>query len=70
MGPQLEPTRRAVRVAEGDHVAEFPGRINMQQWEWQTTRIEGLEGEMQQDGRILPDRVEQDRIVLARRLHA
>ena len=50
-------------VAEGDHVAELPGRVDMHQREGRLRRIEGLHGEMQHDGRILADRIEHHRLL-------
>ena len=48
-------------VAEGDHLAELPGRVDMQQREGRPGRIEGLQREMKQDRGVLADRVEDDR---------
>jgi len=46
-------------VAEGDHVPEFPGGVDMQHREWQLARVEGLARQMQQHRRVLADGVEQ-----------
>ena len=50
------------RVAEFDHLPELPGRIDVKKGERRLCRIERLHGEMQQDGRILADRIEHDRL--------
>src|SRR3984893_9345484 len=50
-------------IAERDHLAEFPGRIDMQQRERQLRRIKRLECQMQEDGGVLADGIEQHRLV-------
>lgn len=45
-------------VAEADHLAKLPGGIDMQQWERDLCRIEGLQRKVQHDARILADRIE------------
>ena len=64
---QLHAKRLHHRVAEGDHVAEFPLGIDMQQRERRLGRIEGLHGEMKHHRRILADRVQHHRIAALRR---
>ena len=55
------PCRRRGRfVAKGDHLAELPGRIDMQQREWRRSGGEGFAGEMQHDAGIFADRIEHD----------
>ena len=56
-----EPLRLA--VAEGDHLAELPGGIDVQQRERRLRRIERLHGEMHHDRGVLADRIEHDRMV-------
>ena len=48
-------------IAEGDHVAELPGGVDVQQRERRLGRIERLARQMQQDGGVLADRIEQHR---------
>jgi hypothetical protein len=50
-------------VAEGDHLAELPGRVDVEQRERQAPGREGLQGEVQQHRGILADRVEHHRIL-------
>ena len=57
---EAEPSRRL--VAKGDHLAELPGRVDMQQRERGLGRIEGLHRHMQHDARIFADRIEHHRI--------
>src|SRR5580693_2392168 len=58
IGMHDEPKSKLVdtTIAERDHLAEFPGRIDMQQRERQLRRIERLECQMQEDGGVLADR--------------
>jgi len=56
-----EPLRLA--VAEGDHLAELPGGIDMQEREWRLPGIERLHGEMHHDRRVLADRIEHHWVV-------
>jgi hypothetical protein len=55
MHDEVEPKRAHGPVAEGDHVAELPGGVHVQQRERQLRRPEGLAREMQQHGRIFAD---------------
>ena len=57
------PSLRHCLVAERDHVAELPARVDMHQREGRLRGIEGLHGEMQHDGRILADRIEHHRLL-------
>ena len=63
MHDQVEPELRGAVIAERDHLAEFPGRVDVQQRERRLRRIERLERQMQHDGRILADRIEHHRVV-------
>jgi hypothetical protein len=56
---ELERPRR--RVAKRDHLAEFPGGIDMQHRQRNARRIERLAREVQQDCRILAGRIKQHR---------
>ncbi len=58
---EAEPFHRL--VAEGDHLAELPRRIDMEQREWRPRRIERLHRQVQHDGAVLADRIEHHRIV-------
>ena len=55
---QLEPMPRHDLFPEGDHVAELPGRVDMQQRKWRAGGMERLACQMQQDRRVLADRIE------------
>jgi hypothetical protein len=63
MHDELDPELPRPPVAERDHVAELPGRVDMEQRKRQPARMEGLLGEVEEDGGILADRVEQDRVL-------
>ena len=49
-------------VAKGDHLAELPRRVDVQQREGRLGRIKRLQRQMQHDRRILADRIEHDRV--------
>jgi hypothetical protein len=55
---QVHAEARRRFVAEGDHLAEFPGCIDVQQWERRFARMEGLLRHVQKYARILAHRVE------------
>jgi hypothetical protein len=57
---ELELPRHA--VAEGDHVAELPGGVDMKQRERQPARMKGLARQMQHHRRVLADGIEHDRL--------
>src|SRR5262249_48336118 len=63
MNDEVEPELAYAGVAERDHLAEFPGRIDMEKRKRRLRRIERLEREMHQDGGILADGIEHHRIV-------
>ena len=50
-------------VAEFDHLAKFPCRVDMQQRERQRRGIERLECQMQQDRAVLADGIQQHGVV-------
>ena len=54
-------------VPEGDHVAELPGGVHMQQREWQLAGVERLARQMQQHRRVLADGIQQHRALELRR---
>jgi hypothetical protein len=58
---QLQAEAISGVVAERDHLAKFPRRIDMQQREGERGGIKCLHGEMQQYARILADRIEHHR---------
>ena len=58
---ELQPDRADRFVAEGDHLAEFPGRVDVQQRKWRRRGGEGLEGQMEHDAGVLADGVEHHR---------
>jgi hypothetical protein len=49
MDNQLQAQLPSAAVPERDHVAELPGGIDMQQWKRRLRRIEGFQGEVQED---------------------
>ena len=57
---EIEIESRGGFVAESDHVPELPGGVDVQQREWRFARRKRLERQMEQDGRILADRVQQN----------
>ena len=63
MDDQIETEAGHRLVAEADHLAEFPAGIDMQQRKRQSGRIKRLLRQMQQDSRILADRIQQHRLV-------
>ena len=58
----VEPEPRRGRIAERDHLAEFPGGVDVQHRERRLCRVERLERQVQQDARILADRIHQHRV--------
>ena len=60
---QLAAEFLGATVAELDHFAKFPGRIDVEQRERQRGRIKCLDGEVQQNGAVFADGIEQYRIV-------
>jgi hypothetical protein len=58
---KVEIKLRGHPVAVGDHVPELPGGIDMQRGERDFRRVEGLAAQMEEDARILADRIHQDR---------
>ena len=58
---QIHAEPRRGFVAKRDHLAEFPGRIDVQQRERRLRRRKGLLRHVQHGARILADRVEHDR---------
>ena len=59
---QIQPEIAGGGVAERDHLAELPLGVDVQHRERHFRRIEGLAREVQQDARILADRVHQHRV--------
>jgi len=59
---QVEAILLRLAVTEGDHLAELISGIHMQDRERQLRRPKGLARQMQQDGRVLADGVEQHRL--------
>jgi hypothetical protein len=55
---QLETELLHPPVPEGDHLAELPGGIDMEQREGRFARCEGLHRQMQHDGAVLSDGIE------------
>ena len=58
---ELDARLRGDLVAQRVHVAELPGRIDVQQRERQRRREEGLPRQVQHHRRILADRIEHHR---------
>jgi len=48
-------------IAEADHLAELPRRVDVQGREGQRRRVKSLERQMEKHGRVLADRIEEDR---------
>ena len=61
-----KPSRRRHLVAKRDHLAELPGRVDMQEGKWRLGRIEGLHRQMHEHGGILAHRIEHHRLGEAR----
>ena len=59
----LMPVLGRERVAERDHLAELPGRVDVQERERQPAGMKRLHGQADHDRRILADRIEHDRIL-------
>ena len=64
---QTEPEPRRGLVAKADHLAKLPRCIDVQKRKRRFRRKERLSRQMQQNGRILADRVEQNRLAEFRR---
>ena len=62
MDDQIQPQPLGGRVAELDHLPEFPGRIDMQQRKRRLGGIERLHRQMQHHRRILADGIEHHRV--------
>src|SRR6516225_5733893 len=60
-----QPSSKFARtgISERDHVAEFPGRVDMQQRKRQLRRVEGFQRKMQKDRRVLADGIKKHRVV-------
>ena len=63
MDDQVEAAFGRHPVAELDHLAEFPGGVDVQQGKRRRGRVKGLAGQVQHDRRILADGVEHHRVV-------
>ncbi len=57
---EIEAETASGRIAEGDHLPEFPQRVDVEQGEGWPARREGLQRDVQQHARILADRIEHD----------
>ena len=58
---QIEPEPRGRLVAERDHLAELPGRVDVQERERRLRRIERLHRQVQHHRAVLADRIEHHR---------
>ena len=58
MHDQIEAELAGAGIAKRDHLAELPGGVDVQQRKRRLRRVERLERQMQQDRRILADRIE------------
>ena len=58
---QLDAEPLRGRVAERDHLAELPGRVDVQQRERRLGRIERLHRQVQQHRAVLADRIQHHR---------
>jgi hypothetical protein len=59
---QVEAEIASHGIAEFDHLAEFPCRIDMEKWKRRFGRIECLHRQSKHDRRILADRIEHYRL--------
>ena len=64
---QIEPEFCRAAIAEIEHGAEIPAGGDMQAGEGQLAGREGLHGNMQDDGTVLANRIEQNGVTEARR---
>ena len=64
---QVEAELARHLVAKRDHLAELPGRVDMEERERRLGRIERLHGQMHEHGRILAHRIEHHRLGEGRR---
>ena len=62
MHDQIHANLRGHAIAEGIHVAEFPGGVHVHQREGRLGRIERLSREVQHHRAVLADRIEHHRI--------
>jgi len=62
MHEKLEALFARLRIAKLDHLAELPGRVDMQKGKWRRCWIKRLHRQMHHDRRILAHRIEHDRI--------
>ena len=63
---EVEPEfLRDILVAEPVHVAELPGRVDVEERERRLRRVERLHREVQEHRRVLADRVEEDGLLEA-----
>ncbi len=60
---QLEPMLARHLVAEGVHLAELPGRIDVQERERRLARGESLQRQLEHDRAVLADRVQHHRLL-------
>lgn len=60
---EIEAERSRLRVAEGDHLPEFPGGVDMHDLEGDGAGVKGLARQVQQNRGIFSDGIEQDRPV-------
>ena len=63
MDDQIEREPAGGLVAKRNHLAKFPGGVDVQQRERKWRGIEGLDGKVQHDAGVLADRVEHHRIL-------
>src|SRR5262249_39290694 len=64
---EIEPELARGAVTEGDHLAELPRGVDVEERRWRLCRPKGFPREVQQDGRVLADRIEQNGIAELRR---
>src|SRR5262249_34170056 len=60
---EVEPELAHARVAERDHLAKFPGGVDVEKREGRLRGIERLQGEMYEDGGILADGIQHHRVI-------
>ena len=62
MKPEMRQKLAREPFAERVHVLELPGRVDVQERERHAAGVEGLARQVREHRRVLPDRVEHDRV--------
>ncbi|GLS10268.1 hypothetical protein GCM10007864_38990 [Sinorhizobium fredii] len=62
MNEKIEAQLLRHPIAKRDHLPELPRRVHMQERKWRLCRVERLQRQMQEYGRVLADRVKDNRV--------